>query len=103
MRITGQSPCLLIECPRCGKYELIIPLAPALIDTWTPSLRDALSCATRQASESDHPLRITASNAMELAQPHENASISDNIDRLLFQIAKLSIRPGVGARTEPGR
>jgi hypothetical protein len=94
MRNSGRFDGLLIECPRCGKYEMVGPLAFGLVSSWPWSRRNALSCAARQASDSGQPLTITYPNAAELAAPHEKTRISDNIDRLLFHVAKRSERPG---------
>jgi hypothetical protein len=97
MQNSGVFHGLLIECPRCGRYELIGPEAIAQSFHWPPEMKDALSCAARQASESAQPLRITGANARELAQPHMTARVSDNQERLLREIARRAGRPQRGA------
>jgi hypothetical protein len=53
-------------------------------------MRNALSCAARQGSESQQPIRITATNAEDLAV--------DNQERLLRAVAKRAIRRSMAAR-----
>jgi hypothetical protein len=92
MQNSGVMDGLLIECPLCGKYELA---GKAISDsyTWENGLRNALSCAARQASERGQRIQITGTNATELAQPHMNTRVSDNQERLLREIARRAVRP----------
>jgi len=76
---------------------MVGPVAVSENSRWTPEIRNALSCASRQASEQGQPIRITASNAVELAQPHMNTRVSDNQERLLQEIARRAGRPQNGA------
>jgi hypothetical protein len=101
MRNSGEFHGLLIECPRCGRYELVGDKAIAQSFQWTPELKNALSCAARQASEADRPIRIAGANAEELAQPHMNTRVSDNQERLLREIARRARRPQRGAGFSP--
>ena len=97
MRNSGVFDGLLIECPQCGKYELIGGEAIFASFQWTDKLRLALSCAARQASEAGSPLQIKGSNAMEFARSHFDTRVSDNQERLLGQVAKRAGRPHMGA------
>lgn len=81
MGSSGVSGGLSIECPRCGRYELIGTEAMAKSFSWLPKLRGALSCAARQGFEGGQPIRISGGNAEELAQPHMNTRVSDNQER----------------------
>src|SRR5579864_5672435 len=103
MRNSGVFDGLLIECPRCGRYELIGREAISQSFRWTPEVKNALSCAARQASEGTQPLRITGANAAELAQPHMNTRVSDNQERLLREIATRAGRPPRGAGFSPAK
>jgi hypothetical protein len=98
MRNSGVADGLTIECPRCGRYDLIGGQAIAQSFGWPPDTRSALSCAARQASEIGQPLRITSTNAADLARPHMNTRVADNQERLLREVAKKARRPGSGAR-----
>ena len=98
MRNSGVIDGLLIECPRCGQYELVGIEAIFGSFQWTPEFRGGLSCAARQASEARQPLRITAANAMAFAEPHMNTRVSDNQERLLHEVARRAGRPHEGAR-----
>jgi hypothetical protein len=97
MRNVGENA-LLISCPRCGTYELI-GLNTILSDSyhWNSELRNGLSCAARQTHEAAETLRITSENAAELAAPHMQTRVSDNLERFLQEIAKRAIRPHEGA------
>jgi hypothetical protein len=97
MQNSGVFDGLVIECPRCGRYELIGREAIAQSFAWPPDIKNALSCAARQASEGGQPLQITSSTATQLAQPHLNTRVSDNQERLLQEIAKRAGRPTNGA------
>lgn len=97
MRNSGVFDGLLIECPRCGQYELIGWEAIFGSFQWTPELRGGLSCAARQASEARQPLRITAANATAFAEPHMNTRVSDNQERLLHEVARRAGRPQMWA------
>jgi hypothetical protein len=88
---------LLIECPQCGRYELIGPQTTSESFQWAPELRRALSCAARQAAEAGQPLRITSGTAAEFAEPHMHTRVSDNRERLLREAAKRAGRPHIGA------
>jgi hypothetical protein len=101
MQNNGTSDGLLIECLQCGRYELIGQEAIFRSFDWPPDLKRALSCAARQASEGGQPLRITDSNAAELAEPHLNTRVSDNQARLLREVAKRARRPHMGVRFSP--
>jgi hypothetical protein len=94
--VTGQSLSdgLLVECPQCGRYE---HTGRHLFERLSPELRRGLSCATRQAYEVGQPLRITAKNANELAEPHLRTRVADNQERLLREVARRAGRPGKGA------
>ncbi len=87
---------LLVECPQCGHYEQGIGLH--FFERMSPELRGGLSCATRQAFEVGQPLRVTAANATELAEPHLNTRIVENHERLLREIAKRAPRPPLYAQ-----
>jgi hypothetical protein len=96
MRNSGPSDGLLVECPLCGRYELI---GEAVVQSykWTPEIKKPLSCASRQAWEGGQHLRISSMNAEQLAQPHMNTRVSDNQERLLRYIAKRASRPHKGS------
>ncbi len=93
MRNAGDVDGLVIECPRCGRYELIGPEAIDQSFNWSSELRNPLSCAARQASEAGRPIRIMGKNAADLARPHTNSRVADNQERLLREIAKRAVRP----------
>jgi hypothetical protein len=97
MRNSGVQDGLIIECPQCGRYELIGPGAIHGSYQWTPELRRPLSCAARQASESGRPLRITGANVAEFAEPHTKSRISGNQEHLLREVARKAGRPHLGA------
>jgi hypothetical protein len=101
MQNSGVFDGLLIECPQCGRYELIGGEVIWASFQWQPEFRCALSCAARQASESGQPVRINVSNAVELAEGHAGTRVNNNIDRLLQQIAVRSVRPGSAAKLCP--
>jgi hypothetical protein len=103
IRNSGVHDGLLIECPRCGKYELVGRAAVSNNPQWAPEVRNALSCAARQASEAGQTLRITQANAVELAQPHLNTRVVDNQERLLQIIARKAGRPGEAAGFYPDK
>ena len=88
---------LLIECPLCGRYELIGQDVVVGRSQWTSELKLPLSCAARQASESGHPLGITKANVAEFAGPHTKSRIADNRERLLREVARKAGRPQMGA------
>jgi hypothetical protein len=93
----GLGNLLRVECPKCGKYDLVdLSGIKAGLD-WTPEFSGGLSCAARQASEAGQPLKITAANAAEFAEPHIKTRVSDNQERLLREIAKRAGRPHNGA------
>src|SRR5437879_2497655 len=98
---SGLHDGLFFECPRCGRYELVGTEAIRQSYTWSPELKKPLSCAARQAAEGSQPLRITDSNAAELAQPHINTRVWDNQERLLREIARRAKRPQNGAGFSP--
>ena len=93
MRNGGTFDGLLIDCPRCGRYELVGVDAMALSFQWPTEMRNALSCAARQGLESQQPIRILATNMEDLARPHMNSRAVDNQERLLRAVAKRAIRP----------
>jgi len=93
MQNSGEFHGLSIECPRCGRYELVGPEAIAQSHEWSSEIRNALSCAMRQASEEGQPLRIIGMNALDLARPHMNTRMVDNQERLLHVIARRAVRP----------
>jgi hypothetical protein len=98
MQNSGVFDGLRIECPQCGRYELVGVETLIASSRWGAELRCALSCAARQATEAGRPLRITSESvAAELAVPHMHSRVSDNRERLLSQIAKRARRPSVGA------
>jgi len=102
MRNSGVLDGLLIVCPQCGTYELIGHETISASFEWPRELRSALSCAARQATEAGQPLRITSNDAAsELAEPHMNTRVSDNLERLLREVAKKARRPHVGASFSP--
>lgn len=86
------------KCPLCGTYTIKGRLAWRLSSSWPPELRKPLSCAARQGYESGQRLEINETNAAEHAERHAKTRVSDNIDRLLLQIAARSERP-VGSAT----
>jgi hypothetical protein len=92
----GPSPVPAQEanCQQCGQYYLLGSLndyyMADLVDT---PKKTALSCATRQASESGKPLRLTRENAAKFAGAHVETRVSDNMDNLLRWIAKRAPRP----------
>lgn len=88
---------LLISCPQCGQYQLSSDDNFSGSYEWVPSLRAALSCATRQAFEVGQTLRITKANALEFATKHANTRVSDTQEQLLREIARKADRPGRGA------
>jgi hypothetical protein len=93
---------IVIECVRCGRYACADTSAMAHTEALGSEVKDPLSCAARQASESGHPLTITTTNAAELAEPHATARVSDNVDKLLRLIAARSRRPGGEAQFDVG-
>jgi len=92
---------LLIECPLCGRYELIGQDVVVGRSQWTRELKLPLSCAARQASESGHPLGITEANVAEIAEPHTKSRIADNQEHLLREVARKAGRPQLGASFSP--
>jgi hypothetical protein len=84
---------LRITCPRCGTYELIGRATISDSYRWDSELRNGLSCAARQAHETEQMLKVTSENAAELAAPHMQTRVSDNFERFLNAIAKRAIRP----------
>jgi hypothetical protein len=90
---------LLINCPQCGMfmwYEY-----DDIFASWRwldPTLKCALSCATRQASEARQVVQITGTTAIQLAEAHLNTRVSENQERLLREIAKKAVRPHVEVR-----
>jgi hypothetical protein len=101
MRNSGEFDGLIIECPRCGTYGLIGREAMSQSFNWTSEVKNALSCAARQASEAGQPIRIAGSNAVDLARPHMNTRVSDNQERLLREIARGADRPQKGVGLSP--
>ena len=101
MQNSGVFDGLLIDCPRCGRYELLGREAIAQSNQWRAETRYALSCAARQSSEDGRPIRITGTNAVELARPHTSTRVVENQDRLLREVAKRSGRPPRGAVFSP--
>ncbi|MBZ5506048.1 MAG: nucleoside 2-deoxyribosyltransferase [Acidobacteriia bacterium] len=97
MRNSGIFDGLLIDCPRCGQYELVGLEAISSSYKWTPEIRSSLSCAARQAFAAGQPLRITAANVVEFAGPHMDTRVSDNQERLLREAARRAGRPQMGA------
>ena len=98
----GTHSSLWIMCPLCGRYELIGPFAATHNIRWSKEVRQALSCATRQASESGHTLKISSlSDAEDLARPHLNTRVVDNQERLLREMAKRAQRPDAAASFNP--
>jgi hypothetical protein len=97
MRNAGKSDALSITCPRCGTYNLLGSEVIADTYNWDAELRASLSCAARQAHEAGEPLTITSRNAAELAAPHMQARVADNLERLLQVAAKRAGRPHRGA------
>ncbi len=90
----GQAEHLII-CPQCGQFECDTSTRTNLPDRLTDAVKGGLSCATRQAWEAvKKPLYVTLSKAQELATPHMNTRVSDNLDKLLRLIATRSGRPG---------
>ncbi len=88
---------LIANCRRCGRYELSEDAIPVSY-SWPAEVRGPLSCATRQTSASGELIRLTSSNAAEFAERHANARASENIDKLLAEIARQSGRPGGWAK-----
>jgi hypothetical protein len=94
MQNSGVFDGLVIICPQCGRYELAGTAAIVASFQWKSELRNALSCAARQATEAGQPLRITSAEAgTKFAEPHMNTRVSDNQERLLREIAKRAGRP----------
>jgi hypothetical protein len=89
----GHSDGLLVTCPQCGRYVLADRAAIGASFQWTPKIRQALSCATRQAFETGQLIPLTASNVAELAEPRMHTRVADNQERLLREIARRSGRP----------
>lgn len=86
-----------LTVPKCGKYELGLAAA-VRVDELTDDLRNALSCATRQASEAGDVLPITDTNVSEMAASHTNTRVADNQQRLLEAIARRQKKPNLPAR-----
>lgn len=102
MANSGVQNGLRIICPQCGTYEMIGPVAVTRNIRWTDEVKSALSCATRQASESGEILKITSrADAEEFARPHTNARVADNQERLLREMAKRARRPHLAAGFNP--
>jgi hypothetical protein len=97
MRNSGISDGLLIDCPRCGQYELVGREAISASYEWAAEVRNGLSCAARQAFAAGQPLRITAANVVEFAGAHMHTRVSDNQERLLREAARRAGRPQKGA------
>jgi hypothetical protein len=97
----SRSNGLVIDCPQCGRYELIGHDANFGSFQWPPELKRPLSCAARQASESGHPLRITYANVAEFSEPHTASRVADNQERLLREVARKAGRPQGGAAFSP--
>jgi hypothetical protein len=97
MQSSGGPQSLLVDCPQCGRYELAGHEAIFGSFQWTPEIARPLSCAARQASEAGSPLRITNSNANELAEPHTITRVYDNQERLLREVSRRASRPNMGA------
>jgi hypothetical protein len=93
MRNSGVFDGLAVDCPRCGSYELVGPEAITMSFNWESDLRNALSCAARQASVSGQPIRIVGNNAVDLARPHMNTRVLENQERLLRTVAAMAGRP----------
>src|SRR5437868_4488983 len=90
---SGQFDGLFIECPLCGRYELVGTGAIAASWNWPEDLRRALSCATRQAFEAGQKIRLTAHNTNDIAAPHMRTRVADNEERFLQKIANSADRP----------
>jgi hypothetical protein len=82
---------LLVKCPQCGRYQTSV--GRQSFDRMSLEHRSGLSCATRQTSEAGQVLKITAVNAIEIAEPHTKTRVSDNQERLLRAIARRAGRP----------
>jgi nucleoside 2-deoxyribosyltransferase len=97
MTNSGVFDGLRIECPQCGTFVLV---GEGLLRSgdWPPAVKSGLSCAARQASNSGNPIKITTFKAaVEIAEAHTRTRVNENIDRLLFEIAAQSVRPGGAA------
>jgi len=103
MQNSGEFRGLKIDCPRCGSYELIGPEAIAMSFEWESDLRNALSCAARQASTSGQPIRIVENNAADLARSHMNTRVSENQERLLRMVERMAVRPNQAAIFWPAK
>jgi len=101
MRNAGVFDGLVIDCPQCGRYELIGHDAIFGSFQWPPELKRPLSCAARQASESGHPLRINYANVAEFSEPHTASRVAHNQERFLREVARKAGRPQVGASFSP--
>lgn len=89
------DPDVLVNCPRCGEYELPAMEWNGLSRVvWSQEFRSALSCAARQASETGERLRITEENARTYSEAHVDTRVADNLDNLLRCIARHAPRPG---------
>jgi hypothetical protein len=98
----GSHSSLWVTCPLCGRYELIGPFAATHNIRWSKEVRQALSCATRQASESGRTLKISSlSDGEDLARPHMNTRVVENQERLLQEMAKRAQRPDGAATFNP--
>jgi hypothetical protein len=91
-RMSDDRAAQIVECPRCGTYEAVNEII-SVGHSWVSEVANPLSCAARQASEDNRPLRITFENAKALAMPHSESRVVDNQERLLREVAKRSGRP----------
>lgn len=72
---------LQFDCPTCGRYE-VSEMANTEIQR-EKFLRGCLSIATREASDSVQPLKVTTTNWREYALPFSSISIVSKTKRLL--------------------
>lgn len=77
------------NCRRCGKFEITEEAAGV-----PDELRPYLSSATRQASESGRRLKITTTNARDLAESHRRTTVTERLDKLLAVLARKAKSPG---------
>lgn len=78
-------------CRLCGRYSATHRACLQIIGSNQVLYR----AATRQASESNHPLLLQESDIDNLANDHEGTSVPRNLEKLTSFIARRSLRPGI--------
>ena len=95
--LPGEPHALQVTCLLCGTFILNSTDALAEFQKLKKELRSPLSCATRQASDSGQPLRLTSANVESFANGHNRSRVLDNLDRLLRITADRAVRPNGAA------